>query len=287
VSRRVRALLVGLSVVGVYATTAVISGHLSPIARRPILDGLIPTSYRWVNPPPDLASSNIEPSSGSFSLAVWPGHSQGTVFSTNDAQVTVIVPKDSIPYTDGQHTVDVTIQPVDPAKLGKPRAPLEISGNAYLISGTYRPSGKPLKGPLVSNIEIVLLYPALTNVHGSHTLILSKTGTSWTEVHTNDLVSVAQADGQVGSLGYLAAAVTGTPAPTPTIPGGKNQQESFPVAIVIGVVAAVVLIGGLALGIRNSRRSRVRTTAPSRPTGGEARREAKRRSDRRRRNRRR
>jgi hypothetical protein len=262
--RRVRALLLGLAVVGVYATAAVISGHLSPIARRPILDGLIPTSYRWVNPPPDLASANIKPSSGQFRLAVWPGHSQGTVFSTDDAQVTVIVPRDSIPYAQGQRSVDVTIQPIDPAKLGKPQAPLAISGNAYLLSGTYRPSGRPLKGPLVSNIEVVLVYPALTNVHGSHTLILSSKGTTWNEVHTNDLVSVAQADGQIGSLGYVAAAVTGQRTPTPTVPGAGNQHESFPVAIVIGAVAAVVLIGGLALGIRNNRRRPRRTARPTR-----------------------
>jgi hypothetical protein len=286
VSRRLRALLAGLAVVCVYAVTGVISGHLSPIARRPILDGLIPTSYRWVNPPPDLAGSNIKPSSGRFSLAVWPGHSQGTVFSTNDAQVTVIVPKDSIPYADGQRSVDVTVQPLDPAKVGTPKPPLAISGNAYRITGTYRPSGDPLKSPLVSDIEIVLLYPALTNVHGSHTLLLSTNGRTWSEIHTNDLVSVSQADGQIGALGYVAAAVTGEQAPMPTIAGGGNQHESFPVAIAIGVVAVAVLLGGLALGIRNARHQSGRTKSPTRRTDADSRKEAKRRSDRRRRQRR-
>ena len=253
-SRRALALATGVAVVATYAVLAAVSGHLSSLARRPIFDGLTPFAYRWVNPPPQLAANNIQPSSGRFSLAVWPGHSQGTVFSTDDAQVTVIVPKDAIPYEQGQRSVDVDVEPLDPAKLSAPQSPLTIAGNVYRITATYRPSGDPLRGALAGEIEIVLVYPALLNAHGGHALILSPSGRSWTEVKTTDLVSVGQVDAQVARLGYLASAVTGEAASsTPTIPGAGATKTSFPVALVIGVIAAVVLIGGAALGIRNSR----------------------------------
>lgn len=258
-SRRALGLATGVAVVSVYAVLAAISGHLSPLARRPILDGLTPLAYRWVNPPPQLAANNIRPSSGRFSLVVWPGHSQGTVFSTDDAQVTVIVPKDAIPYRDGQRSVDVEVEPLDPAKLSAPQAPLTIAGNVYRVSAAYRPSGDPLRGALAGEIEIVLVYPALLNVHGGHALILSTTGRTWSEVKTTDLVSVGQVDARVSRLGYVAAAVTGEAASsTPTIPGAGAAKTSFPVAVVIGVIAAVVLIGGAVLGIRNGRRRPVR-----------------------------
>jgi hypothetical protein len=257
VTRRSRALATGLAIVAAYATLAAISGRLTPIARRPLLDGLTPISYRWVSPPPELASTNVLPASGSFTLAVWPGHSQGMVFSTDDAQLTLIVPKDAIPYADEQRSVDVSIEPFDPAKLAAPEPPLILVGNAYRVTAAYRPSGDRLKGPLAKQIEVVLVYPALPNVHGGHTLISSRDGNAWTEVTTNDLVSVGQADAQIGALGYLAVAATGARTPTPMIPG-SNQGESFPVAIVIVGVALVVLIGGLALGIRNSRATRPR-----------------------------
>ena len=54
----------GLAAVTAYVGLASWSGALSPLARGPLLDGTgPPQAYRWVNPPPDLAATNIEPSS--------------------------------------------------------------------------------------------------------------------------------------------------------------------------------------------------------------------------------
>ena len=59
---RSRALGAGLAVVIVYAATAILSGHLSPLSSGPLLDGLAPpTAYRWVEPPPELAATNQKP----------------------------------------------------------------------------------------------------------------------------------------------------------------------------------------------------------------------------------
>ena len=68
VARR-RALAAGLVALALYASGAALSGHLSPLARRPLLDGLAPpTPYRWVEPPVELVTSNEPPSSGRFKI---------------------------------------------------------------------------------------------------------------------------------------------------------------------------------------------------------------------------
>ena len=64
---RRRLVLGGLAVAIAYAALAGLSGWLSPLARGPLLDGLGPPQpYRWVNPPPALASTNQPPSSAVF-----------------------------------------------------------------------------------------------------------------------------------------------------------------------------------------------------------------------------
>jgi hypothetical protein len=48
----------GLAAAATFVLGAWMSGALSPLARRPILDGAATLPYRWVSPPPDLASTN-------------------------------------------------------------------------------------------------------------------------------------------------------------------------------------------------------------------------------------
>jgi hypothetical protein len=224
VTRRVRAFVWGAAVCVLYGVSAIVSGHLSPVARRPILDGIAPpTAYRWVTPPPELAGTNMPP-------------------------------EGAIAPLPGQTGVDVTIEPIDPATLGPPPGELEVAGNAYLVSGTYQPSGDALTG-LVVPAELVLVYPVLPNDHGGHTLIVSAKGKRWDKVETNDLVSVAQADGPVPSFGYAAVAKAPS-APTVTPSASPSGSESFPVTIVIVGLAVLVLIAGVVLGGRNARQRR-------------------------------
>src|SRR5262245_2807368 len=89
--RRATAVAVGVGIIGLYVALASWSSHLSPLARGPLLDGLAPTNYRWVDPPPELASTNQEPSSGVFQLALGRDGVEGSVVFTSDNQVTVIV----------------------------------------------------------------------------------------------------------------------------------------------------------------------------------------------------
>ena len=255
-TRRARALAWGAAVCVLYGVSAIVSGHLSPVARRPILDGIAPpTAYRWVTPPPELAGTNQPPETASASIAVDAAGNGTKVITTGDAQVTLIVPKGAIAPAPGQHDVDVTIQPVDPATLGAPPGALEVAGNAYLLSATYQPSGDAVTS-LVVPAELVLVYPVLPNDHGGHTLIASEKGKRWDTIETNDLVSVAQADGPLQTFGYAAVAkAPSSPTATSSVsPSGGS--ESFPLTIVIVGFAVVVLIAGVVLGGRNSRQRR-------------------------------
>jgi len=88
VTVRSRALGAGLAIALVYAVSALWSGHLSPLARRPLLDGLAPpTAYRWVRPPPELAATNQKPTPGTFTVELGNDGSKTAVVTTDDAQV--------------------------------------------------------------------------------------------------------------------------------------------------------------------------------------------------------
>ena len=89
--RHVRALGAGLMIAGLYAALAALSGSISPLARGPLLDGLAPVNYRWVAPPPELESTNQQPTSGTFPLQLGKDGVKSKVVFTSDNQVTVIV----------------------------------------------------------------------------------------------------------------------------------------------------------------------------------------------------
>ena len=119
----------GVVIALVYATTAVLSGHLSPLARRPLLDGLAPpTAYRWVQPPPELAATNQKPTPGRFVAKLGNAGSETSVFTTGDAQVTLIFPEGSFASAGGQRSVKVTVEPL-PSSIAHPDDPLTVVGN--------------------------------------------------------------------------------------------------------------------------------------------------------------
>ena len=105
---RSHALAIGLVVVALYAGLAAWSGRLSPLARGPLLDGLGPLNYRWVSPPPELASTNQPPSAGRFVLPLRADGLGSQVVFTSDNQVTVIVDEGSVGPSEGQRSVELT-----------------------------------------------------------------------------------------------------------------------------------------------------------------------------------
>jgi hypothetical protein len=245
VTVRSRALGAGLAVVLVYMASAILSGHLSPLSSGPLLDGLAPpTAYRWVEPPPELAATNQKPTPGTFTVKLGSEGSKTAVFTTDDAQVTVILPEGSFADAEGQRSVQVTVDPLAGA-LAQPDDPLNVVGNVYLVEATYQPSGDAAK--LANPASVVIVYPLLANDHGSHSIIWSRSGERWTALDTDDLPSIQQAGADVDELGYLSVAgQPASPTGSGTSGGGSSVATIAIVAalIVLAVVAAVLLRRG-------------------------------------------
>jgi hypothetical protein len=240
VSRRA-AVAAGLLCVTAYLGLAALSGHLSPLARGPLLDGIgPPQDYRWVSPPPDLAAGNELPSSGLFHIPLDPNGSRAEAFVTSDNQVTVVVPQGAIAKKAGQTEVRLTIDPVDPATLGPPGAGMTIFGNAYWLDATYQPSGDRAK--LVFPLDAVLIYPVTPNLHASvHQLTTSPDGQTWTAQEGSDSLAQQQAEGPVPELGYVM--VTGEAGASPVTPSGGSGGSSNTAIILIVLAACVGLVG--------------------------------------------
>jgi hypothetical protein len=239
VGRR-RALAAGLLAAALYASGAAFSGHLSPLARRPLLDGLAPpTPYRWVEPPVELAATNEPPTPGRFKIRLGPEGSRTSVMTTDDAQVTWIAPKGAFAFVEGQRAVEVTIEPLAPSAASDPEPPLEIAGNVYLLEAAYRPSGDP--APLAKDSTIILLYPLLSNDHGGHAVLASETGSEWTALETSDLPSIQQADAELDVVGHVAVARTGSPNPSPQASEGDSTIGTILVSSAIAVLTFVAI----------------------------------------------
>jgi hypothetical protein len=258
VTSRSRALGAGLAIAVLYAAAALWSGHLSPLASRPLLDGLAPpTAYRWVTPPPELAATNQKPTPGTFTVKLGNDGSKTAVFTTDDAQVTVILPEGSFVDAEGQRTVEVMVEPLA-GTTAHPDDPLHVVGNVYLVEATYQPSGDVAK--LASLSTVVLVYPLLANDHGSHSIIWSSSGERWKALETDDLPSIQQAGADIDELGYLS--VAGQPAsPTAgsgTSGGGSSVATIAIVAglIILAVIAVVLLRRGSGSGDRELERRR-------------------------------
>jgi hypothetical protein len=253
VSTRGRALRWGLVIVALYVAGGIVSGHLSPLARRPLLDGFVPPApYRWVAPPPELANANLPPASGTTRIPIGPQGSAAAFFATDDAQVTLNVPKGAFPARPGNKALVVTIEPVDPAAVGSLPGRLTVTGNVYLIAATYQPTGDRSQR-FDASIVVILTYPSLANDLGNHTLVVSPDGKRWKRIKTHDQHATKQVNGRLRSLGYLAVASSPLPSAGPdgvTPPG----EGGIPLAIVAVMVGAALLLAGMFLIGRRSDR---------------------------------
>ena len=113
----------------------------------------------------------------------------------------------------------VTVEPL-PSSIAHPDDPLSVVGNVYLIEATYEPSGDD--AALARVATVVLVYPLLANDHGSHSMIWSRSGNTWSALDTDDLPSIQQAGADIDELGYLS--VAGQP-PSPTAGAGTGDGD--------------------------------------------------------------
>ena len=242
-------LAAGAVVVVVYVALAGLSGSLSPLARGPLLDGIgPPQAYNWVNPPPDLAPTNQQPSSGVFHVPLDANGSRPEVFVTSDNQVTVVVPAKAFDLKAGQIEVTLSVTPLDPAKLSSPGKALTIFGNAYRLKAAYQPSGDPVS--LASPLDLVLIYPVTTNLHAAtHELYTTVDGKSWTKQEGSDSLAQQQAEGPMPSLGDVLVAgdagASNTPASTSS---GGSKTSTFIVLIVLAACIGLIGVGLIVRG---------------------------------------
>lgn len=238
-SRRVR-LLAGVAVGAAYVTVAVLAGRGSMLLRRPVLDGLAPPpAYRWVKPPPDLASSNQSPASGRFTVGFDPTRgSRAGVFSTSDTQASVALPTGAVPARPGATSASLTITPLDGGRFGQPASSLVFEGNVYRYDLRYQPGGAPV-GTLTQPAQVVLFFPAPPNaLTYHHTMVTSSDGRTWRRVATT--VSPVQQLTQVNvrTLGYFAVARSTSGRPRSA---AQRWADRVPL-IVVSLVAAALLV---------------------------------------------
>ena len=246
---RRRALGLGLLAVAAYAVLAAWSGSITPLARGPLLDGLGPVNYRWVAPPPELASTNEAPSAGRFELPLTAQGVGTQVVFTSDSQVTIVVDEGSIGPAPDAGSVELRVDPVDPAELEPPGDGLEPFGNAYELSASYRPGRKPVKA-LDRPIQVILLYPATSTLHANtHDVLHSADGETWQRLESTDAPAQQQVEAQVPDLGYVM--VAGVPSPVTASPAPSEGGGTPPIAIALLVAAGVVFVIGLGLLIRS------------------------------------
>jgi len=238
VSDRRRAAVAGVAAVALYVAFAAFSGRLGPLTRAPLLDGTSPQPYRWVNPPPELRSTNLTPEPSGFSLIVRHGHVPADTLPSSDGQTILIVPEDFTEPPAGTATIDVRITPLDPATLGAPPNGLVVLGNADRIVATFQPSGARVT-KLAHPLEAILVYPAHVGPPVDRTVIASSDGATWRTVDSKESPAFRQIEGPVG-LGYVA--VAGPPsAATPSSRSIWTIAGAVAIAMVL-VGAAVVLV---------------------------------------------
>jgi hypothetical protein len=242
-----RTLAWGLVAALAWVGLAAVSGGLSPLARRPLLDGLIPgAAYRWVAPPPELVADNLPPSAGEFLLELEDGTSVRNVFFTADNQVTFVT-SEGVAEHRRQDAVRLTVTPEDPAAFPSPPGDLVAFGNAVRIDATWEPSGDPLEA-FSAPLDTILVYPATPELHATeHELLWSADGDTWERLDTTD--SIAQQQVQAGIPGPGVVLAAGVPAPLPTAPtedgGGRTTLST-----VLLVVAGVCLLLGIGILVR-------------------------------------
>jgi hypothetical protein len=243
-----RPLAWGLLVALAYASLAAVSGRLSPLARGPLLDGMTPGArYNWVDPPPELAKGNIEPSSLAYDLPIEGGGTVPDVRFTDDSQLTLVTNKGTVAAAPGQRAVHVTVEPLDPAKLGDLPDDLTAFGNAYLIRVTYIPSNEPVTR-FAEPVTTILAYPATPNLHATrHELLYSADGT-WTRLDSTDTLVRQQVAAEIDRPGYVV--VGGVLAPIPSPPASGSGGGSRTLSTVLLVLAACSLLIGIGILIR-------------------------------------
>lgn len=233
----------GLLVAFAYLAGTALGGRVSPLTRRPLLDGLAPPPpYHWVKPPPEVASSNKPPSGATASVRLGPSGTAVTAISTNDGQANLLLDPNAIAPSPGDKSVRVQIEPVDPGTLAALPSGLAVAGNAYRVRFSYQPSGKPVTsfaGKATISLVFALL-PIPVSSPFDNTMLASPDGKAWTRAQSTATPGTHQVAAPLEEPGYVIAAVP--PAPPAAAASPPNRTP-----LIAGLVAAAVIVAAAAL----------------------------------------
>lgn len=248
---RTRALATGLAVAAAWVGGAILSAHLSPAARSPLLDGVLPIqSYRWVDPPLELADANRPPFGQTADLRLGQKGSESTVLTTADGQVNVFFDAGTFADAPRQTAVHVELEPLAPDAVAAPPDDLSVQGNVYRLQFTYEPSGDVIREPATA-FQVLLVYPATPNASTTgHDVAWTEDGTTWvTDLPGKSLGGTQQAFARIDGPGYVA--VLGT---TSTLPGPTGSSESRGLQTVVLVLAGACALLAIGWYVRGARR---------------------------------
>lgn len=191
-------LLSGSLVVIAYLAAVTWTGPWS-LPTHLLYDGYTPPPpYRWVHPPDAVARSNQPPQPGSGVAELTPSGSAPASIATGDEQAVLVVPRSAIAPRQGEPSVEIRIDPLDPATVAPAPAGLRYDGNAYRITAIYTVSHQP--APLIAPVNVVLRYATGANT------ILRSAGSSWVPLSPSTLPITFQVYGPTNDLGTFVAA---------------------------------------------------------------------------------
>lgn len=215
----------------VLAATACLSAAMGMRPGLPLLDGLAPPPpYRWVNPPSELRRGNKVPAAATASLGLTVSGTAAALIATADGQVELDLPAGAFAAQPGQTSVQVSIQPLDPAAVTPPPAGLAVQGNAYRVSATSQPAGTEVTP--TASVDVALRYP----VDATQALLLA--GGSWQLLPTTLESSAETVVGHSIGFGVFAAALAGTAPAKPA----RMPAWAYAAAGLALLVAAIPLL---------------------------------------------
>ncbi len=205
--RLVRTAAGGIAVALAYVVLAAVTGHLDPLERRPVLDGLAPPPpYRWVSPPPALAAANQPAESADLDVPIANGVSTVGVFLTPDSQAAVLLQQGAVPLPPGTTKATFRLHALAPPAGAVLPPGVDILGNVYridIVVDTSAPSTA-----ILTPAQVALVYPAQAGPAKRHVVLRSDDGTTFQELGGNDNPVAQQVVVDSSSLGYFAIGAT-------------------------------------------------------------------------------
>jgi hypothetical protein len=199
-------------------------------------DGLAPTAYRYVTPPPGY--TNPGPPAGAKQTVVFRnGVSQSVQVYTADLQAQLTVPTGAFPPSATGDSVVVTITPQAPPTIPG----LTIDGNAYVVLAQYL-SGAPVPNPWPKPVLVYLLFPSSNIPQGLYSI----QGNQDTEISKTVDFPTQSVQGQISASGTVAAA--GPPQAGST--AGVAGSHGTTIAIIVAGVGVILVAAGLLLVAR-------------------------------------